>query len=121
MRGRGLSQELDGDTFHFDAFFIGSRIQYRRSAGGRSLLRRFNLIGGHQIDCSYPLVADVLRLCFGLDKTPNDKSIEDLFAEAWTDAASVLEGDHLCSVSGGVKARDDTIYFRLRKSEVAVC
>jgi hypothetical protein len=39
-------------------------------------------IGRHQIDCSYPLVADVLRLCFGLDKTPNGKSIEDLFAEA---------------------------------------
>lgn len=39
-------------------------------------------IGAHQIDCSYPLVADVLKLCFGLDKTPDGKSIEDLFAEA---------------------------------------
>jgi hypothetical protein len=39
-------------------------------------------IGRHQIDCSYPLVADVLRLCFALDKTPEGKSVEDLFAEA---------------------------------------
>jgi hypothetical protein len=30
----------------------------------------------------YPLVADVLKLCFGLAKAPEDKSIEDLFAEA---------------------------------------
>lgn len=39
-------------------------------------------IGRHQIDCSYPLVSDVLRLCFGYDKTPEGKSVEDLFAEA---------------------------------------
>src|SRR5438477_9053584 len=39
-------------------------------------------IGVHQIDCNYPLVADVLKLCFGLDKTPDGKSIEDLFSEA---------------------------------------
>jgi hypothetical protein len=39
-------------------------------------------IGRHQIDCSYPLVSDVLKLCFGRDKTPEGKSVEDLFAEA---------------------------------------
>lgn len=36
----------------------------------------------HQTDYRYPLVADVLKLCFGLDKTPPGKSIEDLFFEA---------------------------------------
>jgi hypothetical protein len=39
-------------------------------------------IGVHQIDCKYPLVADVLKLCFGLDKPAEGKSIEDLFSEA---------------------------------------
>lgn len=39
-------------------------------------------VGRHQIECSYPLIADVLKLCFGLDKTPEGKSVEDLFAEA---------------------------------------
>ena len=39
-------------------------------------------VGAHQIDCGYPLVADVLKLCFGLDKTPDGKSVEDLFSEA---------------------------------------
>src|SRR5882762_196283 len=34
------------------------------------------------IDCAYPLVSDVLKLCFGLDKTPEGKSIEDLFSDA---------------------------------------
>ena len=37
---------------------------------------------GTRIDCRYPLVAAVLKLCFGLDKTPEGKSIEDLFSEA---------------------------------------
>src|SRR5216683_5115903 len=39
-------------------------------------------VGRHQIDCSYPLVADILKLCFGLDKTTEGKSIENLFADA---------------------------------------
>ena len=35
-------------------------------------------------DCSYPLVSDVARLCFGLDSgaIPNGKSIENLFEDA---------------------------------------
>ena len=37
---------------------------------------------GTKIDYEYPLVAAVLKLCFGLDKTPEGKSIEDLFFEA---------------------------------------
>jgi hypothetical protein len=58
----------------------GFNIDATREAGpfyGNSIY-----IGVHQIDCSYPLVADVLKLCFGLDKTPEGKSIEDLFSEA---------------------------------------
>src|ERR1700723_558650 len=37
---------------------------------------------GNKIDCEYPLVAEMLQLCFGLDKLPADKSIEQLFADA---------------------------------------
>ena len=37
---------------------------------------------GGRIDCGYPLVADVLKLCFGLDALPMGKSVEDLFADA---------------------------------------
>ena len=39
-------------------------------------------IGHHQIDCGYPLVADVLKLCFDLDELPTGKSVEDLFSDA---------------------------------------
>jgi hypothetical protein len=39
-------------------------------------------VGRYQIDCGYPLVADVLKLCFGLEQLPSGKSIEDLFSEA---------------------------------------
>jgi hypothetical protein len=35
-----------------------------------------------KIDCGYPLVADVLRLCFGLEELPAGKSVEDLFSDA---------------------------------------
>jgi hypothetical protein len=31
-------------------------------------------------NCSYPLIADVLKLCFGLETLPPGKSVEDLFA-----------------------------------------
>ncbi len=38
----------------------------------------------YDADCSYPLVSDVARLCFGLDSVsiPNGKSVENLFADA---------------------------------------
>jgi hypothetical protein len=37
---------------------------------------------GTRIDCGYPLTAAALKLCFGLDETPEGKSVEDLFFEA---------------------------------------
>jgi hypothetical protein len=37
---------------------------------------------GNKIDCEYPLVAEMLQLCFGLDKLPADMSIEQLFSDA---------------------------------------
>lgn len=37
---------------------------------------------GTKIDCGYPLVSDVLKLCFRIDKPPTGKSVEDLFADA---------------------------------------
>jgi hypothetical protein len=63
-------------------FLIGAgfNIDATREAGpvyGNSIY-----IGHHQIDCGYPLVADVLKLCFGLDELPTGKSVEDLFSDA---------------------------------------
>jgi hypothetical protein len=37
---------------------------------------------GTKTDCGYPLVADILQLCFGRNELPAGKSIEQLFAEA---------------------------------------
>ena len=39
-------------------------------------------LGRYQIDCGYPLVGDTLRMCFGLDRIPSGKSVEDLFSNA---------------------------------------
>lgn len=39
--------------------------------------------GGYEIYCSYPLVGDLAHRCFGLAAPPGDKSIEELFQEAW--------------------------------------
>jgi hypothetical protein len=38
--------------------------------------------GRYQIDCGYPLVGDTIRLCFGLDRIPDGKSVEQLFSDA---------------------------------------
>jgi hypothetical protein len=65
----------------------------RRIVAGRQPRMLFLLGAGFNIDAnreagsshngySYPLVADVLEHCFGIDKTPEGKSIEDLFADA---------------------------------------
>jgi hypothetical protein len=61
-------------------FGAGFDIDATREAGpvyGNSIY-----IGHHQIDCGYPLVADVLKLCFDLDELPRGKSVEDLFSDA---------------------------------------
>lgn len=65
-----------------NVFLLGAgfNIDATRQAGaiyGNSIY-----MGHYQIDCGYPLVADVLRLCFALDKAPTGKSVEDLFSEA---------------------------------------
>ncbi|HEX5717298.1 MAG TPA: hypothetical protein VF179_14135, partial [Thermoanaerobaculia bacterium] len=39
-------------------------------------------IGRHEIDCGYPLVADLWQLCFGVANPPEGVSIESCFAEA---------------------------------------
>src|SRR5258708_4603881 len=53
-----------------------------------TLLNLFLLGAGFNIDidCGYPLVANLPELCFGMDKLPDGKSIEDLFSDAlWGD------------------------------------
>ena len=35
-----------------------------------------------RIDCGYPLVSDVLKLCFGRNELPKGMSVESLFFEA---------------------------------------
>lgn len=38
--------------------------------------------GRHEIQCGYPLASDLAELCFGIDRPPAGRSIEDLFQEA---------------------------------------
>jgi hypothetical protein len=57
----------------------GFNVDAAKEAGpiyGNSIYERY------QIDCAYPLVADALALCFGVDQVPSGRSIEDLFLEA---------------------------------------
>jgi len=46
-------------------------------------------VGRHKIDCGYPLVRDILRLCFRTDQIHDGKSVEDLFSDA------LERGDHV--------------------------
>ena len=73
--------------------------------------------GCYVIDCGYPLVADVARLCFGLAQAPTDKSIEDLFAEA-------LEGGSyaaLQKLSDRVMDADSRLAEQLASSGTSNC
>jgi|SRR6267378_378284 len=55
----------------------GYNIDANREVG--SVINRYR---STKVEGGYPLVATVLKLCFGLDKTPEGKSVEDLFSEA---------------------------------------
>lgn len=63
-------------------FILGAGFNMDATAEAGPLFADSLYVGRYRIDCNYPLVGDTLRLCFGLGRMPNGKSIEDLFAEA---------------------------------------
>lgn len=63
-------------------FVLGAGFNVDASAEAEPVFGESLRVGRYQIECSYPLVAETLRLCFGLDVLPAGKSIEDLFADA---------------------------------------
>lgn len=60
-------------------FLLGAGFDIDATREARPILGTY---GQREIDCGYPLIADVLKLCFGLDALPAGKSVEDLFADA---------------------------------------
>lgn len=76
---KGLSRRIVAGRQRRMLFLLGAGFDIDANREAHSLINSYY---GSQIDCGYPLVADVLKLCFGLDKTPEGKSVEDLFAEA---------------------------------------
>ncbi|HKW88745.1 MAG TPA: hypothetical protein VJN21_08310 [Candidatus Acidoferrales bacterium] len=58
-------------------FGAGFNINANQEAG--SIINSYY---GSAIPCGYPLVSAILKLSFGLDKAPEGKSVEDLFARA---------------------------------------
>lgn len=63
-------------------FLLGAGFDIDATREARPIYGNSIYVGQYEIDCSYPLVADVLELCFGVDALPTGKSVEDLFAEA---------------------------------------
>jgi hypothetical protein len=64
-------------------FLVGAGFNIDATRQARPIFGNSIHVGRYEIDCSYPLVADVLRLCFELDALPTGKSVEDLFADAF--------------------------------------
>jgi hypothetical protein len=60
-------------------FLIGAGFNIDANHEASPLRNRYY---GNRIDCGYPLVSDVLKLCFGRDDLPKGKSAEELFSEA---------------------------------------
>jgi hypothetical protein len=74
---------MDGNNSLMPIFILGAG--FNADATVEAGLFADSLSGRYRIDCSYPLVGDTMRLCFGLDRLPAGKSVEDLFAEARDD------------------------------------
>ena len=68
---KGLTLFLLGAGFNIDATSEAGPVYGNSINAGR-----------YEIDCGYPLVPDLLRLCFGLQELPAGNSIENLFGEA---------------------------------------
>ena len=63
-----------------DALFLfGSGFNADAKAAAGSIT---GATGKTEIECGYPLVADLGRLCFDIDELPTHCSVEDLFQEA---------------------------------------
>ena len=101
-----LSLFLIGAGFNVDAKHEAGPVYGNSSHAGR-----------YEIDCSYPLVADVARLCFGLDRVPADKSIEDLFGEA----LERNDYEPLKKLSDRVMEADFRLAKRLSSSDKSNC
>jgi len=63
-------------------FLLGAGFDIDATREARPICGSSICVGRYEIDCSYPLIADVLKLCFGLNALPAGKSVEDLFADA---------------------------------------
>src|SRR5579864_8836789 len=63
-------------------FVLGAGFNVDATAEAGPLFAESLYQGRYRIDCSYPLVGDTLRLCFGLDRILDGKSVENLFADA---------------------------------------
>jgi len=63
-------------------FILGAGVNADATGEAGPLFAESLYEGRYRIDCSYPMVDDTLRLCFGLETTPDRKSVEDLFADA---------------------------------------
>ena len=63
-------------------FLLGAGFDIDATREARPIYGNSIYVGQYEIDCSYPLVADVLKLCFGGNALPKGKSVEDLFADA---------------------------------------
>jgi hypothetical protein len=66
-------------------FLLGAGFDIDATREARPIYGNSIYVGHNEIDCGYPLVADVLKLSFGLDAPPAGKSVEDLFADALQD------------------------------------
>jgi hypothetical protein len=71
--------------------------------------------GRYQSDCGYPVLADVLKLCFGLEELPAEKSVEDLFH----DALAAGTYDPLKKLADRLQEADYRIAQSLASSETA--
>lgn len=63
-------------------FLLGAGFDIDATREARPIIGNSIYHGQYEIDCGYPLIADVLKLCFELDALPAGKSVEELFAEA---------------------------------------
>jgi hypothetical protein len=63
-------------------FLLGAGFNRNAKRHAGTIIGHSIYCGGYEIECGYPLVADLARICFGRESLSETESIEELFAAA---------------------------------------
>jgi hypothetical protein len=77
-----LVEHFSKGILQLNLFLLGAGFNVDANGEAGAIYGNSIYEGVYRIHCGYPLVAEVVKLCFGLDELPTGQSVELLFSDA---------------------------------------